>query len=121
MKRVIELYKFADPEPGALERLGEIYAKGDGVPKNPKESVRHFRKARGILKNTFKSTRPDGDWAFRLGRLHEEGKGGPKNQEEALRCYDFAANLGHQEAQKAITRLTEERKRRASEGYDDVF
>ena len=71
-------------------RLGESYAKGDGVAKDDSEAVKWYRKA----------AEQNLDMAqFKLGICYYRGDGVAQNQTEAVKWFRKAAEKGYAEAQ----------------------
>ena len=82
-------------------KLGWMYQRGQGVPKNHKIAAKWFMLAasKGIA-----------DAQYILGGLYRRGKGVPKNQEIALKWYKLAAKQGHELAQNRIKKLSTNQK-----------
>ena len=116
----------------AQNRLGRMYATGQGVTKDSKEAAKWFRKsaAQGFARSEFNLgilyERGDGvprsfeqarEWflkaanrgferaQFRLGRLYSEGLGVPKNSVIAYKWYNIAAGRGYEQARQARDKL----------------
>ncbi len=74
----------------AQNKLGAIYANGNGVSEDAREAVKWFRKAaeQGFAKAQFN-----------LGNMYSRGAGGPEDAREAAKWYRKAAEQGHVMAQ----------------------
>ena len=76
------------PEAQAL--LGAMYAQGRGMPQDPAEAIKWFRK--GIAQ--------DNHWAqHNLGYMYSQGYGVPQNYFEAAKWFRKAANQGNADSQ----------------------
>ena len=69
----------------AMCRLGDMYAKGNGVEKNSQEAIKWYRMA---AEKGYELGMYD------LGRMYEEGNGVAKNGQEAVKWYRMAAEKG---------------------------
>lgn len=74
-------------------RLGQMYSKGTGAPKNETEAVKWYRKA--AEQNQL-------DAMHNLAKLYSAGQGVPKNEVEAFRLENKAAEKGHVYAQNGL-------------------
>lgn len=63
-------------------RLGMMYRKGQGVPRNDAEAAKWYRLA---------AEQGNADAQFQLGMMYRKGQGVPKNATEAARWYQLAA------------------------------
>lgn len=70
--------------------LGDMYAKGIGVPQDKALAAEWFRKA---------AEQGHGEARFRLGGMYAKGDGVPQDKAEAIRWYRMAAEQGHHDAQ----------------------
>ncbi len=105
-KGFIYLRAFAtrDEHPPAMFLLGECYAQGLGVEKDPVQAVAWYQKA-ADLEN------PDAQYA--LGRLYEKEAGSKRRfwrRPEFVRLYKLAANQGLAQAQHALGDCYEHKK-----------
>lgn len=118
--------------PEALFLMGSAHAEGLGVPVDPEEAVRWYRRAAAHghvlaqhnLGNAYVSGTgvPPSDslamvwWrkaavqgdaipSFRLGTMYEEGRGVAPDPVEALRWYRQSAARGYEPARRAVERL----------------
>jgi uncharacterized protein len=73
--------------------LGILHETGDGLPQNPTEASKWYRRA---------AEQNDPEGAFRLGWLYARGEGLPQNLEQAVHWYEIAANHGHPTAQLSL-------------------
>ncbi len=73
----------------ALKRIGELYFKGNLVPRSFSEATKHFIRASKLGKT---------DCLFRLGNLFFEGKGVYRNRKMAFQLYSSAAKRGHRKS-----------------------
>ena len=79
------------PEAQAL--LGAMYAQGRGMPQDPAEAIKWFRK--GIAQ--------DNHWAqHNLGYMYSQGYGVPQNYFEAAKWFREAANQGNADSQSNL-------------------
>lgn len=78
--------------------LGRLFESGDGVNKNLKQAVHHYRLA---------AMKGDADGQYSLGRCLAEGKGVPVDRIQAAHWYKLAAAQGHTDAQSAQVGLIE--------------
>ena len=79
------------PEAQAL--LGAMYAQGRGMPQDPAEAIKWFRK--GIAQ--------DNHWAqHNLGYMYSQGYGVPQNYFEAAKWFRKAANQGNADSQSNL-------------------
>lgn len=76
-----------------MNDIGVMHELGQGVPKNPEEAVKWYRK--GEAKNHPLAH-------FNLGRAYEQGLGVAKDYSEALKSYRRAARLGDKNAQAKL-------------------
>ena len=110
----------------AQRNLGNMYAKGEGVPKNDEEAAKWYRKAEesAVSKRVqlekkivqlesklvqaqseaFKKTRKaayagDAEAQFSLGNMYYNGEGVPENDAEAYKWFRKAAEQGYAKAQ----------------------
>jgi hypothetical protein len=74
----------------AQTQLGEMYLRGEGVPKNHTEAAKWFRLA---AEQEYASAQ------YNLGFIYVNGKGVPQNYTEAVKWYRLAAEQGHASAQ----------------------
>jgi len=118
--------------PVAQNKLGRMYLFGKGVPKDPQEAAKWFRKSAdrgfarsaydlGLLYNQGLGVPKDGlqavEWfrkaanqnyaraQYELGDRYREGVGVPKDDVEAYKWYNLAAALGDDQAAAARRRL----------------
>jgi len=75
----------------AQNRLGFLYANGDGVARDPAAAARWYRAA---AEQGFTEAQ------FTLGLIYAEGDGVPRDEVEALVWFDLAARAGDVEAAK---------------------
>jgi hypothetical protein len=75
----------------AQDRLGFMYANGDGVARDPAAAARWYRAA---------ATQGFTAAQFTLGLIYAEGDGVPRDEVEALVWFDLAARAGDAEAVK---------------------
>ena len=79
--------------PDAQALLGAMYAHGRGVPPDPTEAIKWFRK--GIAQ--------DNHWAqHNLGYMYSQGYGVPQNYFEAAKWFRKAANQGNADSQSNL-------------------
>ena len=79
------------PEAQAL--FGAMYAQGRGMPQDPAEAIKWFRK--GIAQ--------DNHWAqHNLGYMYSQGYGVPQNYFEAAKWFRKAANQGNADSQSNL-------------------
>lgn len=71
-------------------KLGDVFAYGLGVPKDPKEALKWYRLAAG---------KGDPDTQYRLAVRSASGQGVPQDDKEALRWYRLAAVQGNVQSQ----------------------
>jgi TPR repeat protein len=88
--------KLATPPPDQTDaavqcRLGEKYAKGDGVPKDEAEAVKWYRKA---------ADQGYGEAMFWVGQSYEIGKVLPTDKVAAYMWYDLADESGYHDAKE---------------------
>jgi len=86
--------------------LGVKYAYGRGVPKNPSEAERWYRKAadQGHDEALYRKSANQGNSRaqYYLGNIYYGGKHVPKDEAEALKWYRKAADQGHKQANTAL-------------------
>lgn len=99
MASAIDWYKKAAElgHPEAMYNLGIAYIEGVGTERNIDRGVSYFKRAAnaGVAQA-----------AFNLGVLYESSFIGGKDLPKALDWYEVAVKEGHQDAAKAVTRLT---------------
>ena len=79
--------------PDAQALLGAMYAQGRGMPQDPAEAIKWFRK--GIAQ--------DNHWAqHNLGYMYSQGYGVPQNYFEAAKWFRKAANQGNADSQSNL-------------------
>lgn len=80
----------------AQYKLGEMYANGQGLPKDDAEAARWYRKAadQGIEAAQYK-----------LGEMYSSGRGVPKDDAEAFHWFNTAAHNGHSGAVRRLEML----------------
>ncbi len=83
-------------EAEAQQKLGTIYAKGQGVKQDYAEAAKWYRQAAD-------QGHPAAQTA--LGELYEAGQGVPRDEAEAAKCYRRAAEQGHAPAQYSLAVL----------------
>ena len=71
-------------------KVGNLYARGEGVSKDYFEAMKWYRQA-------AKQDLPEAQ--FELGKYYDKGRGVPPDEVEALRWYRLAAERGHAAAQ----------------------
>jgi TPR repeat protein len=91
-----QLAKAKEGDVVAQMRVAELYAKGEGVAKNPKEAAGWYQKA---------AEQGNGDAQLSLGKLYLSGKGIPKNSTEAAKWFKLAAEQGRADAQIQMARM----------------
>jgi TPR repeat protein len=91
-----QLAKAKEGDVVAQMRVAELYTKGEGVAKNPKEAVDWLQKA---------AAQGNADAQLSLGKLFLSGKGIPKNSAEAARWFKLAADQGRPAAQIQMARM----------------
>ena len=79
-------------DPHAQLLLGDMYAKGEGVPEDDIEAVRLYRLA---------AEQGDVSAQFSLGFMYDKGEGVAEDDVEALRWFLLAAEQGYAPAQSA--------------------
>ena len=82
----------------AQYKLGVMYAKGEGVPRDDAGAVRWFRRAAG---------QRDAEAQAVLGAMYEQGRGVQQSIAEAVRWYRRAAGRGYDEAKLRLGLLHE--------------
>ena len=90
----------AQGEPGALNRLGEMYRRGDGVEYDPAQAEECFRKAVEQYRKAAEEGEKEAQ--FGLGFMLTNGKGVVENQVEAAEWFRKAAENGHTGAMDAL-------------------
>ncbi len=70
--------------------LGQMYANGQGVPKNEQQAAAWYRKA---------AEQGNADAQFNLGVMYRDGQGVPKDETQAVAWYRKAAEQGLASAQ----------------------
>lgn len=83
----------------ALEQLGTMYFKGNGVEKNLKKALDFYKNA---------ADRGSGLGNYQIGRAFETGTGAPKDAVKAKVYYKKAADLGYQNAINKLKMLSEQ-------------
>ena len=85
--------------PVAQNKLGRMYLFGKGVPKDPQEAAKWFRKSahQGFARSEYD-----------LGLLYTQGRGVPKNEQEAIKWFLKAAKKGYTKAQHKLGDLYRE-------------
>ncbi|OYW55662.1 MAG: hypothetical protein B7Y84_09510 [Azorhizobium sp. 32-67-21] len=76
----------AGTDPAALTLLGELYARGFGVPYDPQKAGDYYRRAAGL---------GDTNAMFALGMMALTGQGIVQNDAAAARWFQDAASKGH--------------------------
>ena len=93
--------------------LGEMYARGEGVPKNAEAAVAWYRRDNTLEQEVSvplnvepyvefvrkRAENGDANAHFNLGWMHHHGKGVPEDAAEAAVCYRKAAGQGDARAQ----------------------
>jgi TPR repeat protein len=87
----------AKGEPSAYARLGDLYAKGMGVPKDDGEALRWYGEG---------ARRGDPRALFRVGEVYEQGRGVEIDAIEALGWYLVAAQTGYADARQRANALS---------------
>jgi uncharacterized protein len=77
----------------AQYNLGRMYARGEGVPKDPAEAVKWYRKA---------ADQGQASAQINLGKMYANGEGVPKDASEAVKWYRKAAEQGIDTAQYGL-------------------
>lgn len=90
------LAKAKDGDVVAQIQAAEMYAKGEGVAKSPKDAIEWYQKA-------AEQGNPDAQLA--LGKIHLGGSGVPKNAVEAAKWFGLAAAKGRAAAQLQMARM----------------
>lgn len=94
-KQAAYWYRRAAENPKAwsaqMQKMGEIYEKGQGVPRDDGEAARWYLRAAEHAQKRPPLQEPVALW-FKLGELYEHGKGLPKDSTQALEWYRKAAN-----------------------------
>jgi len=83
-------------DPGAIERLGDLYLAGHGVPKNVEQALSLYESA---------ADRGRTGAHVKLARLYEKGVEVPADPEETFIHYEAAAEQGHRSATYSLARL----------------
>ncbi|MGD9600257.1 MAG: tetratricopeptide repeat protein [Gammaproteobacteria bacterium] len=83
----------AQGDAAAMARLGALYQKGEGVPRDLARAVAYY---------TDGATRGNPDALFNLGNLYLLGEGVPQDDDWAFTYYRQAAQQGHTLAQKNV-------------------
>lgn len=83
-------------DPKAQNLLGEVYAKGQGVPQDYKEAAKWYRLA---------AEQGDADAENHIAQLFEVGQGVPRDEAEAARWFQRAAEKGHVGAQYSLAAM----------------
>lgn len=83
-------------DPKAEVLLGEIYAKGTGVPMDYKEAAKWYQLA---------ADKGDTDAENHLAQLFEVGQGVPRDEAEAAKLFQRAAEKGHVGAQYSLAAM----------------
>ena len=83
-------------ESAAQYALGEIYARGIGVPQNYDEALRWYRRA---------AEQGHAGAEFKMGRSYAKGFGVARDKVEAVNWYRKAADQGHAKAQYMIAMM----------------
>lgn len=89
----------ASGNPAAVNMVGRCHERGWGVPSDPAEAARHYRRAaeRGL------------DWAQdNLANLLLQGRGVPQDRGQAFALYRRAAGQGHAKSLNMLGRCYEE-------------
>ncbi|MDR0812345.1 MAG: sel1 repeat family protein [Paludibacter sp.] len=84
----------------AMNILGEMYEKGQGVEKDYLQAVELYRQS---------AEQENDEGQYNLGRMYENGYGVPKNDKKAVEWYRKAAENYSEDANDALFRLTGER------------
>jgi TPR repeat protein len=77
-------------DPEAQNSVGEMYARGLGVPKDPEKALQWFRKS---------AEQGNARAQANLGAMHEKGLGVPQDKAESVKWFEKAAAQGHPGAQ----------------------
>ncbi len=80
----------------AQYKLGSMYTRGFGVPKNDSQAVAWYLKA---------AEQGHAGAQLSLGLMYYEGKGVPKNENQAMKWYLKAAEQGNESAKSFITMI----------------
>jgi len=97
-------------------KLGRVYDRGDGLPKDDVQAVEWYRKAgeQGYVPAQFE-----------LGNKYARGEGAPQNYAEAYVWFNLAAAAGHEAARKErdkyARRLTNEELIAAQQRATQIF
>jgi serine/threonine-protein kinase len=83
-------------DPVAMDKLGQLYERGAGVPPDPAEAFRWYSKAAAIGQAAAQ---------YHLGTLYEAGMGTARNLDQAVRLYRQAAAGGNPDAQARLLEL----------------
>jgi serine/threonine protein kinase len=73
-------------DPVAMVKLGDLYARGEGIERSDQEAARLFRKA---------ADAGNSDAQLRLGDMYSKGRGVPQNNFQAYLWYSAAARGGN--------------------------
>jgi hypothetical protein len=79
-----------------MDRMGQAYERGDGVPQDAREAFRWYGRA---------AEKGQPAALYHLGRLYETGNGTVRNLNEAVRRYQQAAAAGNPDAQSRLSQL----------------
>lgn len=82
----------------AQNRLGVMYAGGQGVAKDDSESLKWYRKA---------AEHGNASAQTNIGNRYANGRGVPKDEDEAVKWYRKAAEQGNASAQAKLKALTD--------------
>ena len=80
----------------AMDRLGQMYERGNGVPQDAREAFRWYSSGAAAGHPAA---------LYHLGTLYEAGKGTPMNVNQAVRLYQQAAAAGNPDAQARLRQL----------------
>ena len=80
----------------AMDRLGQMYERGAGVPQDAREAFRWYSSGAAAGQPAA---------LYHLGTLYEAGKGTARNVNQAVRLYQQAAAAGNPDAQARLQQL----------------
>ena len=90
----------------AQYRLGDMYKKGKGLPRDDDRACQWYAKAAATFKIAAKQGYVDAQ--LRLGDMYKEGRGVPQDDGRACQWYAKAAAQGHNAGLNALTQLAEQ-------------
>jgi len=92
----IALCGAAEAAPSERVRMGRAYEHGEGVPRNPELAAWFYCEA-------AREADPDAGWA--LGWMYLNGRGIPRDDPRAKAMFVWAAQFGHEHAQRMLERM----------------